>query len=167
MAKAKKVRAKGKKRGPLRKTSKGKLIGVRVMPSLLARIDEWASKQDGEVSRPDAMRRLIERGLSPGARKSQGPSARAPSKRTGGPRRVTPPQSLAPCRPARLKLMPDWMATVAGFNPLTWAADASRSALDGTGDATYIALRLGWLAAFLLASTFLALRAFGRYRRSI
>ena len=66
MAKAKKARAKGKKRGPQRKTSKGKLIGVNVMPSLLARIDEWASKQDGEVSRPDAMRRLIERGLSPG-----------------------------------------------------------------------------------------------------
>ena len=64
-------------------------------------------------------------------------------------------------------LMPDWMATVAGFNPLTWAADASRSALDGTGDATYVALRLGWLALFFVVSTFLALRAFGRYRRSI
>lgn len=64
-------------------------------------------------------------------------------------------------------LMPDWMATVAGFNPLTWAADASRSALDGSGDATYIALRLGWLALFFVVSTFLALRAFGRYRRSI
>lgn len=64
-------------------------------------------------------------------------------------------------------LMPDWMATVAGFNPLTWAADASRSALDGTGDATYIALRLGWLALFFVVSTFLALRAFGRYRGSI
>ena len=64
-------------------------------------------------------------------------------------------------------LMPDWMATAAGFNPLTWAADASRSALDGTGDATYIALRLGWLALFFVISTFLALRAFGRYRRSI
>lgn len=64
-------------------------------------------------------------------------------------------------------LMPGWMATVAGFNPLTWAADASRSALDGTGDATYIALRLGWLAIFFVVSAFLALRAFGRYRRSI
>ena len=64
-------------------------------------------------------------------------------------------------------LMPDWMATVAGFNPLTWAADASRSALDGTGDATYIALRLGWLALFFVVRRFLALRAFERYRRSI
>jgi ABC-2 type transport system permease protein len=65
------------------------------------------------------------------------------------------------------QLMPDWMAAVAGFNPLTWAADASRAALDGSGDATYITLRLGWLAIFLVASAFLALRAFGRYRRSI
>jgi hypothetical protein len=66
MAKATKARAKGKKRGPVGKTGKGKLIGVRVLPSLLARIDDWASKQDGEFSRPDAMGRLIERALSPG-----------------------------------------------------------------------------------------------------
>jgi ABC-2 type transport system permease protein len=64
-------------------------------------------------------------------------------------------------------LMPDWMAAVAGFNPLTWAADASRAALDGTGDATYVALRLGWLAIFVIVSAFLALGAFRKYRRSI
>ena len=64
-------------------------------------------------------------------------------------------------------LMPDWMATVAGFNPLTWAADSSRAALDGTGDAGFIALRLAWLALFLIVSVVLALRAFGTYRRSI
>jgi ABC-2 type transport system permease protein len=65
------------------------------------------------------------------------------------------------------QLMPDWMATVAGFNPLTWAADASRAALDGTGDAAFIGLRLGWLAVFAIVSALLALRAFGKYRRSI
>jgi ABC-2 type transport system permease protein len=64
-------------------------------------------------------------------------------------------------------LMPDWMAAVAGFNPLTWAADASRAALDGTGDAAYIGLRLGWLAIFVIVSAFLALAAFRKYRRSI
>ena len=72
MAKAKKGKqSKGNKvvrprtigKGPV---GKGTLIGVRVQPSLLARIDEWAERQDGELSRPDAMRRLIERGLSPG-----------------------------------------------------------------------------------------------------
>ncbi len=65
------------------------------------------------------------------------------------------------------ELMPGWMATVAGFNPLSWAADASRAALDGTGDAAYIGVRLGWLALFVLVSAVLALGAFGKYRRSI
>jgi hypothetical protein len=55
-----------RKRGRPATTGRGTLIGVRVLPSLLARIDEWARKQDGEPSRPDAMRRLIERALSPG-----------------------------------------------------------------------------------------------------
>lgn len=65
------------------------------------------------------------------------------------------------------ELMPDWMATVAGFNPLTWAVEASRAALAGTGDWVFICLRLGWLATFLVVSAVLALRAFGRYRRAI
>jgi ABC-2 type transport system permease protein len=64
-------------------------------------------------------------------------------------------------------LMPGWMATVAGFNPLTWAVDASRAALDGTGEWTFVALRLGWLALFLIVSAALAVRAFGKYRRAI
>jgi len=67
MAKAKKAkRKKGNTRGPLRKTGPGRVIGVRVLPSLLARIDEWAARQDEKTTRPDAMRRLIERALSPG-----------------------------------------------------------------------------------------------------
>jgi ABC-2 type transport system permease protein len=65
------------------------------------------------------------------------------------------------------QLMPDWMAAVAGFNPLSWAADASRAALDGRGDAGYVGLRLVWLAVFVLVSAGLALGAFGKYRRSI
>ena len=64
-------------------------------------------------------------------------------------------------------LMPDWMAAVAAFNPLTWAADASRSALDGPADPPFIAARLAWLSVFLVVSVWLSLRAFGRYRRSI
>jgi hypothetical protein len=57
---------KRKKPGPPRKTGPGKLIGIRVLPHLLARIDDWAKKQDGTPSRPEAMRQLIERALSPG-----------------------------------------------------------------------------------------------------
>jgi len=64
-------------------------------------------------------------------------------------------------------LMPGWMATVASFNPLTWAVDVSRAALDGTSDASFIVARLGWLTAFLVVSVVLALGAFGRYRRAI
>ena len=65
------------------------------------------------------------------------------------------------------QLMPDWMATVASFNPLTWAVDAARSALLGPTDWPFIAARLVWLAIFLVVSVVLSLRAFGRYRRSI
>ena len=64
-------------------------------------------------------------------------------------------------------LMPDWMATVASFNPLTWAVDAARAAVDGSGDGPFIVARLGWLAIFLVVSVLLALRAFGRYRRAM
>jgi ABC-2 type transport system permease protein len=65
------------------------------------------------------------------------------------------------------QLMPDWMRTVAGYNPLTWAIDASRSALGTAPDVGYVAIRVGWLAAFLLVAALIALGAFGRYRRSI
>lgn len=63
MATSKKRRAKGNTRGPLRTTGMGQLIGVRLQKPLLAKIDAWAEKQEGKVSRQEAMRRLIERGL--------------------------------------------------------------------------------------------------------
>jgi ABC-2 type transport system permease protein len=63
-------------------------------------------------------------------------------------------------------LMPDWMAMVAAYNPLTWAADASREALSAAPDWGQVWLRLGWLAIFLAVSVFLALRAFRTYRKS-
>ena len=47
-------------------TPREKVVGVRVQISLLARIDEWAARQDDRPKRPDAMRKLIERALSPG-----------------------------------------------------------------------------------------------------
>jgi hypothetical protein len=60
---AKSKRKVGNTRGPVRKTGPGKLIGVRCLPPLLKRIDAWAKDQDDKPTRPDAMRRLIERGL--------------------------------------------------------------------------------------------------------
>jgi ABC-2 type transport system permease protein len=64
-------------------------------------------------------------------------------------------------------LMPDWMASVASANPLTWAVDASRTALLGPSDWSFVATRLAWLVIFLVVSLVLALGAFGKYRRSI
>jgi len=48
-----------KKRGP-KPTGKGSLIGTRLQPGLLERLDEWR----GNLTRPEAIRRLIEAGLS-------------------------------------------------------------------------------------------------------
>jgi hypothetical protein len=55
-----------KKRGPGRppSTGIGKLLGVRAHPPLIKRIDDWAERQDDKPSRAEAMRRLIETGLS-------------------------------------------------------------------------------------------------------
>ena len=63
-------------------------------------------------------------------------------------------------------LMPDWMATVAAYNPLTWAADASRIALSATPEWPAVAMRLVWLAAFAAVGLVIALRSFRTYRRS-
>ena len=41
-------------------TGTGTLIGVRCLDDFLGRIDAWRAKQEGGVSRPDAIRRLAE-----------------------------------------------------------------------------------------------------------
>jgi len=50
-----------KRRGPL-PTGKGTLVGVRLQPDLLKALDGWAKLSN--ISRPEAIRRLIERGLT-------------------------------------------------------------------------------------------------------
>lgn len=52
-----------KKRGPA-PTGKGQLVGVRVLPPLMAKLDGWIGKQDDSPTRPEAIRRLVEKGLS-------------------------------------------------------------------------------------------------------
>jgi hypothetical protein len=87
MAKAKKAkRAKDNTRGPLRTTGKGELVGVRVLPPLLARIDEWSAKQDNKITRQEAMRRLIERGLdaAPSTQAPTSPKAAAKASKLAG-----------------------------------------------------------------------------------
>ena len=49
-------------------TGKGTLIGVRLLDAGLATLDDWIAKQDEpDLSRPEAIRRLVEIGLKAGA----------------------------------------------------------------------------------------------------
>jgi hypothetical protein len=52
-----------KKRGPP-PTGKGTQIQVRIQPALLAELDDWKAKH-GILTRPEAIRRLVEMGLKP------------------------------------------------------------------------------------------------------
>jgi metal-responsive CopG/Arc/MetJ family transcriptional regulator len=52
-----------KKRGPP-PTGKGTQIQVRIQPALLAELDAWTAKH-GILTRPEAIRRLVEMGLKP------------------------------------------------------------------------------------------------------
>lgn len=43
----------------------GELVGTRFQPDLLARVDEWISQQKPPYpTRPEAIRRLVEKGLA-------------------------------------------------------------------------------------------------------
>jgi hypothetical protein len=52
-------------------------IGVRVDDDLIKRLDEWRKRQDDLPSRPEAIRRLVELGLTVRARPKQTFHARA------------------------------------------------------------------------------------------
>jgi len=53
-----------KRRGRPVTTGKGTLIGVRLLDEPLATLDEWIARQkDAELTRPEAIRRLVELGL--------------------------------------------------------------------------------------------------------
>lgn len=58
-----------KKRGPA-PTGKGMLIGVRLQPSDLTSLDKWIQEHDPTLSRPEALRRLMQAGLASPARLS-------------------------------------------------------------------------------------------------
>ena len=63
--------------------------------------------------------------------------------------------------------MPEWMQTVAAFNPVNWAVEAGREALTASPDWAAIAGWTGLLAAFLGAMLLFAVRAFQTYQRSV
>jgi ABC-2 type transport system permease protein len=64
-------------------------------------------------------------------------------------------------------LVPGWIQSVSGFNPVNRAADAGRSAAMGHPDWGVVGSRVGLLAALLVVCAAFATRAFGAYQRSL
>jgi ABC-2 type transport system permease protein len=65
-----------------------------------------------------------------------------------------------------LALAPDWIETVATYNPINWAVEAGREALVASPDWSFVLPRVGGLAVVALLSVALATRAFHGYQRS-
>lgn len=64
-------------------------------------------------------------------------------------------------------LVPGWVATVADYNPVNWAVVAGREAVQGGADWSTVAGYSALLAAFALACTMLATRAFRAYHAPV
>jgi ABC-2 type transport system permease protein len=64
-------------------------------------------------------------------------------------------------------LSPDWVQTVARYNPVDWAVVAAREALSTGTDWGTVWSRLGLLTALAAVMAWLATRAFGAYQRSM
>ena len=64
-----------KKRGPA-PTGKGEQVVVRWQPDPLAALDAWVAKQKDKPTRAEAIRRLVEIGLTVRVRSNQSPLAR-------------------------------------------------------------------------------------------
>ena len=70
-----------KKRGPPA-TGKGEPILVRLQPPQLAALDAWIARQNTHLSRPEAIRRLLNHALAkPQPIKPRAPKVRKPSQR--------------------------------------------------------------------------------------
>jgi ABC-2 type transport system permease protein len=64
-------------------------------------------------------------------------------------------------------LAPNWIQTVAKFNPVNWAVEAGRSAAVGKIDWGLVAGRVGLLSLLVVVCATFATRAFGAYQRSL
>lgn len=65
------------------------------------------------------------------------------------------------------RLMPDWIQSVARYNPLDWAVLVSRESLSASPDWGIVAWRGGALVVLALVMSWLATRAFGAYQKSV
>jgi hypothetical protein len=61
MAKSTRDNAKTRKRRP---AETGTLVGTRLQADFLVRLDEWRKRQDDLPTRPEAIRRLLEKALA-------------------------------------------------------------------------------------------------------
>jgi ABC-2 type transport system permease protein len=64
-------------------------------------------------------------------------------------------------------LMPDWIGTVARYNPVDWAIRAGREAVGASTDWSAVAGYCGLLAGFAIACLLLATRAFRAYQAQV
>jgi ABC-2 type transport system permease protein len=65
------------------------------------------------------------------------------------------------------RLMPSWIRTVAHYNPVNWAVQAGRSALESSPDWGLVLAHGGYLLALALVGGLLATLAFRSYQRSV
>ena len=65
------------------------------------------------------------------------------------------------------RFSPDWVQTVARYNPVDWAVVAARQTLSSGTDWGLVWSRLGLLVALAAVMAWLATRAFGSYQRSL
>jgi ABC-2 type transport system permease protein len=66
-----------------------------------------------------------------------------------------------------VNLMPEWMQTVARYNPVNWAVEVGRQTLAESIDWQFVAIRLAGLLALTLVCAWLSIRAFRAYQRSV
>ena len=66
-----------------------------------------------------------------------------------------------------LALAPEWVQTVAQFNPVNWAVEAGRESLVGSPDWGFVVPRLLGLLVLALISTAWATQTFRSYQKSI
>src|SRR3954451_6951817 len=64
-------------------------------------------------------------------------------------------------------LSPEWVQTIARYNPVDWAVVAAREALSTGTDWSVVWSRLGLLTVLAAVMAWLATRAFGAYQRSL
>jgi ABC-2 type transport system permease protein len=66
-----------------------------------------------------------------------------------------------------LALAPEWIETVARYNPVNWAIEAGREALLASPDWSFVLPRVGGLLVLAVVAVIVATRAFRGYQRSI